>query len=63
MPEALENDCAKCSAGQRDAAKKVLHFLIENKRDYWNELAAKFDPNGAYLKKYQEEAKKENIKL
>ncbi|ENN83568.1 hypothetical protein YQE_00076, partial [Dendroctonus ponderosae] len=43
--------------------KKVIRYLIENKRDYWDEVAAKYDPEGTYYKKYQEQAKKENIKL
>nr|AMP19497.1 chemosensory protein 2 [Tomicus yunnanensis] len=63
LPDALENECAKCSPKQRDGAKKVIHFIIENKRSYWDELAAKYDPEGTYYKKYQAEAKKENINL
>ncbi|CAG9763968.1 unnamed protein product [Ceutorhynchus assimilis] len=63
LPDALENDCSKCSSKQRDGAKKVIHYLIEHKREQWNELAAKYDPNGTYMKKYEAEAKKENIKL
>ncbi|KAL1493829.1 hypothetical protein ABEB36_009515 [Hypothenemus hampei] len=63
LPEALENECAKCSQKQRDGARKVIHYLIDNKRPYWNELAAKYDPDGKYLKKYQSQAKNENINL
>nr|AEE61494.1 unknown [Dendroctonus ponderosae] len=63
LPDALENECSKCTPKQRDGAKKVIRYLIENKRDYWDEVAAKYDPEGTYYKKYQEQAKKENIKL
>lgn len=37
--------------------------MLENKRDWWNEIEAKYDPEGVYRKKYEEEAKKEGIKL
>nr|WJJ63292.1 chemosensory protein 7 [Pachyrhinus yasumatsui] len=63
LPEALETDCVKCEAVQRETAIKVIRFLIDNKRDWWNELAAKYDSDGKYLKKYQEEAKKEHINV
>nr|WJJ63289.1 chemosensory protein 3 [Pachyrhinus yasumatsui] len=63
LPDALENNCSKCNETQRNGARKVIHFLIDNKRSWWNELSAKYDPDGSYLKKYEEEAKKENIKL
>nr|WJJ63293.1 chemosensory protein 8 [Pachyrhinus yasumatsui] len=63
VPDALENGCSKCSAGQRKAGIKVIRFLITNKPDWWNELAAKYDPSGKYLKKYREEARRENINL
>ncbi|KAF7283888.1 ejaculatory bulb-specific protein 3-like [Rhynchophorus ferrugineus] len=63
LPDALETECSKCNEKQKDGARKVIHFLIDNKRPWWNELAVKYDPDGTYLKKYEAEAKKENIKL
>lgn len=63
MPDALENECSKCTPKQKEGIKKVLHYLIDNRRESWNELAAKYDPNGVYIKKYKEQAKQENINL
>ncbi|XP_030758433.1 ejaculatory bulb-specific protein 3-like [Sitophilus oryzae] len=63
LPDALDNECSKCSEKQRNGAIKVVHYVIDNKRDWWNEVAAKYDPDGTYLKKYEEQAKKENINL
>lgn len=37
--------------------------MIKNKREWWNELEAKYDPDGTYKKKYEEELKKEGIVL
>lgn len=63
LPDALENECSKCNESQKKGASKVIRYLIDNKRQYWDELAAKYDPEGVYLKKYEAEAKKENINL
>ncbi|XP_050306266.1 ejaculatory bulb-specific protein 3-like [Anthonomus grandis grandis] len=63
LPDALENGCQKCTDTQQKGARKVIHFLIKNKREWWNELAAKYDPDGTYTKKYEEEIKKENLNI
>nr|AUF72997.1 chemosensory protein [Anoplophora chinensis] len=63
IPEALENECEKCSEKHRDGVKKVIKYLVENKRDYWNELLAKYDPEGNYRKKYEELSKKEEVQI
>lgn len=61
--EALESDCAKCSEKQRAGAKKVLGFLIKNKKTWYDELVAKYDPEGKYRKQYQAEAEKDGLKV
>ncbi|CAH1988482.1 unnamed protein product [Acanthoscelides obtectus] len=63
LPDAIETDCSKCSAKQKDGAKQVIHYLIDHKRDWWTELEKVYDPEGSYIKKYQAEIKKEGLKL
>lgn len=55
LPDALETDCSKCSDKQKSASTKVIHFLIDNKKEDWQKLEAKYDPTGAYRIKYEAE--------
>ncbi|CAH0550940.1 unnamed protein product [Brassicogethes aeneus] len=57
LPDALQNDCAKCSEEQQKSGKKVVNFMIKNKPNEWKELEQKYDPEGIYKKKYDEEIK------
>jgi len=61
--DALETECEKCSDYQRETVKKVIKFLILNKKDQWELLKAKYDPEGKYTKKYEDLAKKEGVKI
>ncbi|KAJ8928805.1 hypothetical protein NQ314_018571 [Rhamnusium bicolor] len=61
IPEALENECAKCSEKHQNVVRKMVKHLVENKKDWWKELVDKYDPDGVYRKKYEELRKKENI--
>ncbi|XP_044265870.1 ejaculatory bulb-specific protein 3-like [Tribolium madens] len=63
LPDALHSGCSKCSEKQKEGSKKIIRYLIDNKRDWWNELEAKYDKDGAYRQKYKEEIEKEGIKL
>nr|XP_012231377.1 PREDICTED: ejaculatory bulb-specific protein 3-like [Linepithema humile] len=63
LNEALETECAKCSEHQRQIVRKVIRFLVENKRDLWNELKAKYDPEGKYVNKYEDMATREGVQL
>ncbi|XP_050463663.1 allergen Tha p 1-like [Cataglyphis hispanica] len=63
LSEALETECAKCSDHQKEVAKKAIKFLVNNKRDMWNELKAKYDPEGKFTKKYEDLAAKEGVTL
>ncbi|CAL7948557.1 unnamed protein product [Xylocopa violacea] len=63
MPDALETDCAKCSEKQKEMAKKVIKFMVNNKPDLWTKLADKYDPEKKYRTKYEEEAKKNGLQL
>ncbi|XP_044263393.1 ejaculatory bulb-specific protein 3-like [Tribolium madens] len=61
IPEALQNGCAKCNEKHKEGARKVIHHLIENKPNWWQELESKFDPQGEYKKKYDDLLKKEGL--
>ncbi|XP_019866900.1 ejaculatory bulb-specific protein 3-like [Aethina tumida] len=61
LPDALENDCAKCSEKQREGSKKVIRHLIQHKRQAWIELEAKFDKNGLYRKRHEAELKEAGL--
>ncbi|XP_061396803.1 ejaculatory bulb-specific protein 3-like [Musca vetustissima] len=63
LPDALQTECSKCSEKQRKGAEKVARYLIENKREAWNNLQAKYDPQGVYYQKYKDEAEKRGIKV
>ncbi|XP_055542309.1 ejaculatory bulb-specific protein 3-like [Wyeomyia smithii] len=63
LPEALENNCAKCSAKQRETSSKVIKNLTENRPEQWKALKAKYDPDNKYISKYSDDASKDGIKL
>ncbi|XP_063908509.1 ejaculatory bulb-specific protein 3-like [Zophobas morio] len=53
LPDALATDCSKCSEVQKKQAGKVLTFVLLNYRKEWDQLIAKYDPDGIYRKKYE----------
>lgn len=55
LPDALLTDCTKCSDTQKNGSKKIIRHLIDNKADWYKELEAKYDKDGVYKKKYEEE--------
>ncbi|XP_055548418.1 ejaculatory bulb-specific protein 3-like [Wyeomyia smithii] len=63
LPDALENNCAKCSEKQKETTTKVIKNLTENRPEQWKALKAKYDPDNKYSSKYSEEADKDGIKL
>nr|AYN07329.1 chemosensory protein 1 [Yemma signatus] len=63
IPDALSNNCSKCTQKQKDGTDKVLKFIIEEKPDDWKLLESIYDPQGAYKKKYKEQAEKRGYKL
>ncbi|XP_035915893.1 ejaculatory bulb-specific protein 3-like [Anopheles stephensi] len=63
LPEALQTNCAKCSEKQRAGAIRVINYVIENRKEQWDALQKKYDPENLYIEKYREEAKKEGINL
>uniref|UniRef100_A0A182STQ6 Chemosensory protein 3 n=1 Tax=Anopheles maculatus TaxID=74869 RepID=A0A182STQ6_9DIPT len=63
LPEALQTNCEKCSEKQRAGAIRVINYVIENRKEQWDALQKKYDPENLYIEKYREEAKKEGINL
>ncbi|XP_020282650.1 ejaculatory bulb-specific protein 3-like isoform X2 [Pseudomyrmex gracilis] len=63
LSEVLETACEKCSEHQKEVGKKVVKYLTSNKKDIWNELKAKYDPEGKYEQKYEDTAKKEGVQV
>ncbi|XP_044746306.1 ejaculatory bulb-specific protein 3-like [Coccinella septempunctata] len=63
LPDALKTDCQKCTDAQKEGTKKIIRHLIKNKRDWWNELEAKYDPKKVYVTKYSSELRSEGIVL
>lgn len=55
ITEALQKGCDSCSEGQKDSVRKVIRHLIKNEQDYWKQLVEKYDPEGVYSKKYEDE--------
>lgn len=56
LPDALQTNCEKCSEQQRRGTERVVRYLIENKKDQWETLRKKYDPQNIYATKYNKEA-------
>lgn len=63
LPEAIENDCAKCSDKQMNGTKKVIKYLAKNKPDLFKELCDKYDPKMVYRERHRAEFEKEGITI
>lgn len=62
MPDAIQTDCSKCSEKQKEGSEKIVHFLIDNKPEYWKPLQEKYDPNGNYTTEYRKSKSQVNVK-
>ncbi|CAH0764478.1 unnamed protein product [Diatraea saccharalis] len=38
LPDAIQNDCMKCSSRQREGADQVLDFIIDHRPEDWEKL-------------------------
>ncbi|KAI7815306.1 chemosensory protein [Rhyzopertha dominica] len=52
LPDAIATECVKCSEAQKKIAGKVFSHLLQDHRQIWDELIAKYDPDGNFRKKY-----------
>ncbi|CAL1687470.1 unnamed protein product [Lasius platythorax] len=61
LPDALETECSKCSEKQKTGTEKVIRYLVNKKPATWDLLKKKYDPNGQYSLKYEDEAHNHGI--
>lgn len=54
LPDALENECSKCTEKQKTGSDKVIRHLVNKRPDLWKELSAKYDPNNIYQERYKD---------
>ncbi|XP_022112616.2 allergen Tha p 1-like [Pieris rapae] len=54
LPDALENECKKCTAKQKTNADKVVRHLVNKRPELWKELASKYDPKDQYQQRYKD---------
>uniref|UniRef100_A0A1V1WC32 Chemosensory protein 3 n=1 Tax=Mythimna separata TaxID=271217 RepID=A0A1V1WC32_MYTSE len=62
IPDAIENDCKKCTDRQRDGSDRVMHYLIDHRPDDWVKLEEKYNSDGSYKMKYLSSKKTEDSK-
>lgn len=48
LPDAIQNDCSKCTPAQKRNSKKVISFLRTRRPQDWKALTDKFDPKGLF---------------
>lgn len=53
LPDALANECNKCTAKQKSGSDKVIRHLVNKRPDLWKELSTKYDPDNIYQDKYK----------
>ncbi|KAH1014745.1 ejaculatory bulb-specific protein 3-like [Dendroctonus ponderosae] len=63
LPDALASGCEKCSEQQKKIIIKSLKFLIEHRRNDFDQLEARFDPKHIFRTRYQAQLEKNGIKL
>nr|UEP64254.1 odorant binding [Cotesia flavipes] len=61
LPEALATECEKCTPAQKEKSEKIIRFLVNNRRELWDQLAVKYDPKDEYRQKYLDQAKAKGI--
>ncbi|KAK9878523.1 hypothetical protein WA026_022421 [Henosepilachna vigintioctopunctata] len=53
LSDALATECSKCSQKQKKIVGKLLAYLLQYHKDYWNQLLEKYDKDGTYRRKYE----------
>lgn len=53
LPDALENECSKCTKKQKEGSDKVIKHLVNKRPDLWKQLSTKFDPENIYQERYK----------
>ncbi|XP_041984818.1 ejaculatory bulb-specific protein 3-like [Aricia agestis] len=57
LPDAIDNDCSKCSEKQKEGSERVMHYIIDHRPDDWNKLEKKYNADGSYKLKYMTKKK------
>lgn len=52
VPDAIKEECAHCTELQRKVIEKMMIYLNNHQPEMLRQVAAKFDPNGEYMKQY-----------
>ncbi|XP_045777511.1 ejaculatory bulb-specific protein 3-like [Maniola jurtina] len=52
LPDAIQDDCSKCTEKQREGADKVMHYVIDHRPEDWKRLEEKYNSDGTYKLKY-----------
>lgn len=63
LPDALENECSKCTEKQKSGSDKVIRHLINKRPELWKSLAGKYDPTGVYAERYRDVAGSRGINV
>nr|AVI04877.1 putative chemosensory protein 6 [Anthonomus grandis] len=63
IPDALQNNCSKCSEFQKNGTRKIITYIAKNKKDWFLEVEAKYDPTHIFRKTYQDEIDRSGIKI
>ncbi|CAG9837565.1 unnamed protein product [Diabrotica balteata] len=45
LPEAIDENCAKCDANQKENALKVIAYLMKHHDDWWSLIDRKYNAN------------------
>nr|QJX59135.1 chemosensory protein [Dioryctria abietella] len=59
LPDAIQNDCKKCTTKQREGADRVMNYIIDHNPDDWAKLEEKYNSDGSYRKNYLENKESE----
>ncbi|XP_026320760.1 putative odorant-binding protein A10 [Hyposmocoma kahamanoa] len=62
LPDAIQNDCKKCTQTQREGADQVMHYIIDHRSADWGKLEEKYKSDGTYKKNYLESKEKSEVK-
>lgn len=48
LPDAIQTDCSKCTAAQKQNSRKVITFFRTHRPQDWKRLKSKYDPLGHF---------------
>ncbi|XP_050681493.1 ejaculatory bulb-specific protein 3-like [Leptidea sinapis] len=51
--DAIQTSCSKCTEMQRKMSRKVVNFIKEQEKTFWEDLKHKYDPGDVYKPVYE----------